>query len=431
MRRSGIAFITLLALLLGGTAARGQDEDRKYTVITGTGEALFRIAIPPVIDGGGAADAAKTIQTVMVNDVTLIGLFKVLSPAGFLANLAKEGVAVDLQPWVNVGAQAVVKAKATSIGGAVSVDFYLYDMGKGNAPVLTKTYKGAARGARQLAHRFGDEIVKYYTGERGIFLTKIAFAAGNPRTGASQVYAMDYDGYGVYRVSSTGNQNLLPSWSSRGEISYTSYLWQNPDLFVVGGGGGRAYRISKWPGLNMGGAWSPSGNAIALTLSKDGNPEIYTITPAGQIIRRLTSHPGIDTSPAWSPDGSQIAFVSNRGGSPQVYVMSASGGNVRRLTYKGGYNQEPAWCPRPDLPLVAFTGRDERGNFDVFTVNVSTGELKRLTQGEGSNKSPSWSASGRLLVFSSSRGGLWIMNRDGLNQHRVYKGGAQTPAWSR
>jgi TolB protein len=417
------------ALVVVGLAAPAQAQNRQYTEISGSGQSLYRIAIPPVLDGGGAGAAAKTLQAVMINDMTLIGLFKVLSPAGFLANLAKEGVGIETAPWINVGAQGVVKAKATAVGGSVSVDFYLYDVGKGSSPVLTKTYKGSAKGARTLAHRFGDDVVKYYTGDRGVFTTKIAFAAGNPRAKSSQVYAMDYDGYGVYRVSNTGPLNLLPAWSWSGQIAYTGYLWNNPDLYLSGGGG-RASRISKQPGLNTGASFAPDGR-IALTLSKDGNPEIYVISQNGAIRARLTNHPAIDTSPSFSPDGGRIAFVSNRGGSPQIYVMSSSGGGARRLTYKGNYNQEPSWCPRKDTPLVAFTGRDDAGHYDIFTINVDSGEMKRLTQNEGSNKSPSWAPSGKLLVFSSSRGGLWIMNSDGLNQQRVYKGGGQTPSWSR
>ena len=423
--------VLLPLALLAASGAHAQQPKREYTEISGTGQTLYRIAVPPVIDGGGASAAAKTLAAVVTNDMTLIGLFKVLSPSGFLANLQKEGTGIELDPWVNVGAQAVVKARATSVGGQLSVDFYLYDVGKGSAPVLQKTYKGSAKGARGIAHRFDDEILKYYTGDRGIFTTKIAFVSSNPRAKTSNVYVMDYDGYGPYRVSMTGDQNVLPAWSPSGALVYTSWLWRNPDLFIVGGSGGRATRISKQPGLNIGAAFSPSGGSIALTLSRDGNPEIYTISPSGAIQRRLTANGAIDTSPSWSPDGGQIAFVSNRGGSPQIYVMSASGGGARRLTFRGNYNQEPAWCPRPDTPLVAFTGRDDRGNFDIFTVNVQSGELKRLTQGEGSNKSPTWAPNGRLLAFSSSRGGLWLMTKDGLNQQRVHKGGSQTPAWSR
>jgi TolB protein len=424
------------ALLFAGcllltAAPAGAQEGRQYTEITGTGQSLFRIAIPPVLDGGGAATAARTATDVMNRDLTLIGLFKVLNPKSFLANLAQEGVALKLEPWVNVGAQAVVKARATSVGRQVNLDFYLYDLSKGTAPVLTKSYRGKARKVRFFTHKFDDAVYAYYTKERGIFTTKITFATTSRKSRTSYIYVMDYDGYGVYKVSRTGRQNVLPAWSPRGQIAYTAYLWRNSDLYLVSGSGGRAKRISKYPGLNTGAAFSPSGSSIAVTLSKDGNAEIYLIGLDGSIKRRLTNSPGIDTSPAWSPDGGRIAFVSNRGGSPQIHVMSSGGGGVRRLTYQGNYNQEPSWCPRKDNPVVAFTGRDEGGAYDIFTVNVNSGEMKRLTQGQGSNKSPTWAPNGRLLAFVSSRGGLWVMNDQGFNQHRLYRGGAQTPDWSK
>ena len=430
MNYKSLLFVVLVAgLILAPMATEGQ-ETRRYTEIQGTGQSLYRIAIPPVLDGGAGASTVKTLQAVMNRDMVLIGLFKVLSPKGFLADLKKEGVGIELEPWVNVGAQGVIKARAMAIGNKISVDFYLYDVGKGRTPVLTKTYRGPKRSIRRLAHKFGNDVVFYYTKEKGIFTTKMTFATTSRRSRTSYIYVMDYDGYGVYKVSRTGRQNVLPSWSKGGAIAYTSYLWKNPDLYLVGGGGGRARRISKRAGLNTGAAFAPNGN-IALTLSKDGNAELYLISSSGKMIRRLTNNIAIDTSPTWSPGGNQLAFVSNRGGSPQIYVMSAGGGGARRITFRGSYNQEPDWCPRKDKSLVAFTGRDDGGNYDIFTVNTKSGEVKRLTQGQGSNKSPTWAPNGKILAFTSSRGGVWIMNEDGLNQHQVYRGGAVTPAWSR
>jgi TolB protein len=419
--------LVVLCVLASSTPSWGQQ--REYTEIAGSGQSLYRIAVAPVLSSPLVSAKARILQSVLANDLVLVGLFKVLDPRGFLANLKTEGTRIDPKSWANVGAQAVVKARATGAGGGrLRVSWYLYDVGRGARPVVQKTYTD--KNPRALAHRFGDDIVKYYTKGPGIFLSKIAFAQPSRRQRSSQIYAMDFDGYGIRRVSRTGKQNVLPDWSPQGSIAYTSFLWRNPDVYVVSAGGGRAKRISKHRGLNTGAAWSPDGKKIALTLSKDGNAEIYLISPSGQVLRRLTRHPGIDTSPTWSPDGSKIAFVSNRAGSPQIYVMSASGGGVRRLTFAGNYNQEPDWCPRRETPLVAFTGRDDKGRYDIFTIDVKSGAVKRLTQGQGSNKSPSWAPNGRVLVFASSRGGLWISNADGLNQHQIYRGPAETPSWS-
>lgn len=429
--RSWLSF-ALLGALLVSPAAEAQDAaaagGRQYTQISGSGQALFRIAIPPALAVGAMGNKPKTLTSVLENDLKLIGLFKPLAKQGYLANLKAEGIGIVPQNWLNVGAQAVVKAKVVRLARKIQVQWFLYEPGsKGATPVLQKTYMG--RSARNLAHRFANEIVKYYTKRSGPFLSRIAFASGNPSQKRSQVYVMDYDGYGISKVSKTGALNVLPAIGRGGRIAWTSFLWRNPDLYIRRGSG-RPQRISRRQGLNTGAAFSPDGSKIALTLSMDGNAEIYVIDTNGNMVRRLTNDPGIDTSPTWSPSGGQIAFVSNRGGSPQIYVMSAGGGGARRLTFTGSYNQEPDWCPRGDTPLVAFTARDDAGSYDIFTINTKSGALKRLTQGQGKNKSPSWSPDGRLVVFSSSRGGLWISNADGLNQHRISKFG-ETPSWSR
>ena len=53
--------------------------------------------------------------------------------------------------------------------------------------------------------------------------------------------------------------------------------------------------------------------------------------------------------------------------------MAASGAGQTKLTRRGNYNQEPCWSPRPinGKSVIAFSGRDERGNFDIFTVGSS------------------------------------------------------------
>lgn len=427
-----LKYVTSMTLLVAiSLPLRLDAQEKQYTEISGSGTTLFPIAVPPILDGGGGGKTAKTAQEILANDLSLIGLFKLVSEKSYLANLSQEGLSLVPDAWTQIGAQAVIKGRVISDGSVVSFDFYLYDLNKGAKRVLEKSYSGPIAKMRRLVHQFSDDVVHYFTGEKGFFTSRIAFASGNAKSKVSYIYVMDCDGYGAYRFSRTGSQNVLPAWGPDGSLSYTSFLWRNPDLFVVPGGEQRARRIAKYPGLNTGGAWSPNGKEIALTLSRDGDAEIYVIDPLGAILRRLTNNPGIDTSPTWSPDGSQIAFVSNRAGSPQVYVMSSQGGEPKRLTFQGNYNQEPSWNPRKDMSLVAFTGRDERGSYDIFTVDVKTGTVKRLTQGQGSNSSPSWAPNGKVLAFSSSRGGIWVMTHEGLNQRQIYRGSAKTPAWSR
>jgi TolB protein len=165
-------------------------------------------------------------------------------------------------------------------------------------------------------------------------------------------------------------------------------------------------------------------------MSYEGNAEIYRINAGdGGQQAKLTTHAAIDSSPSFSPDGSQIAFVSNRQGSPQIFVMPSSGGSAKRVTFQGKYNQTPRWNPRADKAQIAFTGRDERGVFDVFLVDVRTGKIDRVTQGKGSNQDPTWSPDGRLLAYTSTRGGLYVANPETRHEVEIWRGAGASPSW--
>ena len=175
-------------------------------------------------------------------------------------------------------------------------------------------------------HRWCNEVVKYYTGEPGFFGSKIAFTAkGKDRQRDLR------DGLRrrerLHGLEQQLDEHPAGVVSVGGQIAYTCFMRNNPDLYVGPAGGGRPKKISSQRGMNTGASWSPDGSKLALTLSKDGNPDIYVINASdGAVIRRLTNDKAIDTSPAWSPDGSQIAFVSDRNGGPQIFVVPAGGG---------------------------------------------------------------------------------------------------------
>ena len=407
--------------------AQAQTDDVVRFKITNPGQALYKIAVPKLLGDG---ESAQIMQEVLTGDLNSSGLFKTLDPNSFVADLAKEDLSIGPDSWRTVGAEGVVKARTTNTSGDVSVEFRLFEVIKGDRPVLTKTYRAPSANVRRLAHIFADEIVRYYTGEDSFFGTQIAFS--RPIGRQQELVIMDYDGAGQHSITSNGSQNILPSWHPSGSsLLYTSFVRGTPDLWSTTTGGGKPRRISTRPGLNTGGVVSPDGTKIAVTLSFEGNSEIYLLTPAGDVIKRLTNNPAIDSSPTWSPDGGQIAFVSDRHGSPQIWKMSASGGDQVKLTRKGGYNVEPAWNPKMlnGKSLIAFSGRDEKGNLDIFTIDAASQELQRITENQGSNSHPTWAPTGRALAFKSSRGGVYVSTADGKTQRPVFRGGAETPSW--
>ncbi len=405
--------------------AQSPDDPVRFNVNAG-GRDLIKLAIPA---GLGDPSTGGLAQEVLINDLALSGFFKVLDPKAYLADPKVEGLGLNVPDWRNIGAEGVVKARAVGSGSDVRFEFRLYELSRGDQPVLTKEYRGPASTARLMIHQWAGEVVRYYAKEDNFFSSKIAFSASTGQR-RRDILVMDWDGASMNKLTSA-SQNILPSWApSGGEVAFTSFLAGRPDLYSLPLRGGKPKVLSNRPGLNMGAAYSPDGSKIALTLSQDSNSEIYLLSSAGGIIKRLTSNPFIDTSPSWSPDGSRIAFVSDRHGSPQIWTMNADGSNQQRLTRRGNYNQTPRWSPRKDEPRIAFTGRDEKLSYDIFTINPDNGEMARVTEGKGSNQAPSWSPNGRAIAYESTRKGVWISTWDGKVERQVYKGDAATPSWS-
>jgi len=413
--------VLAVAILLAAGVASAQPADGVVVDVNGQKKGLYPIATPTSPDSADAAEIAKVESF----DLSVAGVFKVLDPQSFLADLRGEGMGLDPQKWKDVGAYGVIKYKASGD----SIEFRLYEISKGATPSLTKTYKRAGKDTRTLVHMWCNEVVKYYTNEPGFFGSKIAFTAKG--RGTSSIEAMDFDGANAYSVSHNSSTNILPAWSpSGGQIAYTSFMRSNPDLYVAPAGGGRPKKISGQRGMNTGASWSPDGSKIALTLSKDGNPEIYIINASdGSVVKRITNDKAIDTSPAWSPDGSMLAFVSDRNGGPQIFVVGASGGSARQVSFNGDYNTTPTWSPKPGKHIIAYTTR-AGGTYDIVTLDIDSKEMKRITQNAGSNEEPTFSPNGRAIAFARAGQGIFIANADGTGQAvKVWSGSATGVDW--
>jgi TolB protein len=418
-----LAFAVVASVGVRARSVRADDPSAGVVIdVKGPIRTLYPIAVPTSPEGDAAA--AKEVAQVASFDLSVAGMFKVLEPQGFLADLRAEGLTIEPQKWKDVGAFGVIKYKATPS----DLEFRLYEISKGTTAVLTRSYprKGDTR---PIVHRFCNEVVKYYTGEPGFFGSKLAFTVKGKTSSA--IYAMDFDGANAYKVSNNTSQNILPAWApSGGQIAYTSFMRNNPDLYVAAAGGGRPKKLSSQRGMNTGAAWSPDGSKIALTLSKDGNPEIYVISASdGSILKRITNDKAIDTSPAWSPDGSQLAFVSDRNGGPQIFVVPSGGGTAKQVSFNGSYNTTPTWSPRPGKHIIAYTTRDG-GTYDIVALDLDAKSTIRITQNEGANEEPAFSPNGRAIAFARAGQGVFITNAEGTSKAvKVWSGSATGIDW--
>ena len=283
MKRTLIGTTALAGVLLGGAYWAGQDDtavineaNAEQDADVGGTVVLLKLAVP----------AGDEVGDVVRKDAKLSAGFDVIDRRSLPAALIKE-TSFSKKAWVETGAQAVIKN--AELNGQIK--FQLYDLAKGNKPVLSKGYPAGDK--RAAAHRFMNEVIKYYTGTLGVFGSRIAFVRTRRSPNVSKnIFTMEMDGGNVAGITANRSLNILPSLGPGGQVIFTSYAKRNPDLWMSSGGG--PTRVSKYPGLNLGGAMSPTGGAIALTLSKDGNSEVYTLGIDGSIRARLTDDEGID-----------------------------------------------------------------------------------------------------------------------------------------
>lgn len=346
-----------------------------------------------------------------------------LSPANL--EVSKESLA-----WWKGLAGHLITGKAQDAGAVWTFTAALYDLSTGRK-LTEKFYQGEKRAMRRAAHLFADDVVLRLTGKQGIAHSKIAFA--NNATGRKEIYAADYDGENLVRLTSDNSINLLPRWSTDAtRIYYTTYRYGNPDMFEIDMKAGKIKPFTTFQGLNIPGGFSPDGMTMVMTLSRGEDPGIYTLDVVTKKVKRLLQGFGVSSSPTWSPDGTQVAFVSDRSGNPQLYVLEIATGKTRRLT-RLNWCDSPSWSPSGEW--IVFAGRETtKENMNIFVTDLTGSQIRRLTYKAGDNEDPSWSPDGRFVAFTSTRRGkreIFVMDADGSapNPLAELKGNSFTPNW--
>ena len=234
----------------------------------------------------------------------------------------------------------------------------------------------------------------------------------------------------VQRVVTAGHGSIrFPRVSPDGKRVMLEYAQDgHADVWVHDLERGTRIRLTTGPVVSVAGAWSPSGERVALMsgLLADSGVVIQRADGGGEAERlrfRATSLPeGAQVSPDWSPDGR--------------YVIYRSGGDLLYGDLSG--KEEPVPFARspatesearfsPDGRYVAYMS-NESGRFEVYVRPFPGGEGKWTISSSG-GALPRWSRRGDELFYveGNTLMAVAVSTRGGFRAslpHRLFDAGA-------
>jgi serine/threonine protein kinase/Tol biopolymer transport system component len=233
-----------------------------------------------------------------------------------------------------------------------------------------------------------------------------------------------------------------PSVSTDGALVYVTGASRLSDLVLVNRSGRVERTISTGHEYTIFPRVSPDGKRVLMSEDRDGNSDVWVEDIDSGARLRLTTGPEADSAGAWSSSGERVAIMSGLMSDSGVVLMSADGsGQPERLPFRSnllpeGVEVSPDWSPdgrfvmfrsggdllygdvsekrtpvkfagssftetegrfSPDGRFVAYTS-NESGRFEVYVRSFPTGDRKWTVSVSG-GVLPRWSRTGNELFF--------------------------------
>jgi TolB protein len=304
------------------------------------------------------------------------------------------------------------------------------------AQVFGKIYTAPLdrNGAIDAGHRYAADILAQFGG-KSLVGTKIVFVSD--RSGAKEIWVMNWDGSDQRQLTRYGSISTFPSVSPDGRIvAFTTYASGYPAIQMISLDTGRKLGFyNQRASMNAFVTFSPDSKSVVFSSTAAGGPaQLYSANVDGGNLKRITHSGAIEVEPKINPKNpSELVDVSGRGGLPQIYSMNMEGADVRRLSAGTGEATNPAWSPDGAHLAFAWTKGFEPGNYNIFVMDSVSQQTAQLTANDGRNENPTWAPDGAHLAYASKRGRssqIWVMNADGTDKHSLTQAGNnEKPVW--
>src|SRR3984885_4992555 len=209
--------LSLLVLTLLLTCALTVRAQEGFHTETSTGVTNVRIAVADFKPSSSDPQTSRlkgTFDTTLYSDLANAGIFDIVSKSLLPQIIPGVPAEMNVQQWSAAPASAAMVAFGNFgvQGGKILCNGFLFDAKNLQYPqVLAKQYNEDASedSARQIAHRFADEIIfRLSGGSQGIAESKIFYVKIN---GAEKdIWEMDYDGANQHPLTHLGTVSLSP-----------------------------------------------------------------------------------------------------------------------------------------------------------------------------------------------------------------------------
>jgi TolB protein len=261
-----------------------------------------------------------------------------------------------------------------------------------------------------------------------------------------QTWVANADLSGQVQLTNESANSMDPVWSPDGTRlafdsdradPYPGYDDAFSDIFTMNPDGTGLFKVTDSVGFSGDPGWSPDGSQIAFEADRGDYPAeqgIYVADADGSNLHRVTTLPPkfeIDLAPRFSPDGTQLVFTRYRGFRPlksgknsaengAVFTVGVDGSGLRRLTPWGNSANDADWSP--DGTQIVFEAYPGNSFGDVYIVDADGKHLTNITHNhrQAGSADPVWSPDGTKILFLQARvengefnEGLATMNPDG------------------